>query len=211
VIVGPSGSGKSSLLRLCNRLEVADGGTVEFHGEDVSAMDPLVLRRRVGMVFQTPTPFAGTVRDNLHVARADLADSLAQQVLAGVGLNPDFLDRPASELSGGEAQRMCLARTLATEPEVLLLDEPTSSLDPLATIGLEQLARRLLGLGVVCIWVTHDLAQMQRLADRVLVVLNGVIAHAGLPADLDRDATPEVAEFLHGGDTEATEGKEPGG
>lgn len=199
MIVGPSGAGKSSLLRLCNRLEVADSGSVCFHGEDVRTMDPLALRRRVGMVFQAPTPFAGTVRDNLRVARADLDDDSARRVLDRVGLDPALLDRPAAELSGGEAQRMCLARTLVTGPEVLLMDEPTSSVDPKATLALEHLARGLVALGVVCIWVTHDLAQMRRLADRVLVVVDGMIAHSGRQGDLDRDASAQVAEFLLGG------------
>jgi putative ABC transport system ATP-binding protein len=211
VVVGPSGAGKSSLLRLCNRLEVADRGAVRFHGEDVAAMDPLALRRRVGMVFQAPTPFAGTVLDYLRVARADLDDATARQVLERVELDDSFLERPASELSGGEAQRMCLARTLVTGPEVLLMDEPTSSVDPHATLALEQLARRLLGLGVVCIWVTHDLAQMRRLADRVLVVLDGSIAHAGRLADLERDAPPRVARFLLGGEEPVREDTEEHG
>lgn len=199
-LVGPSGAGKSSLLRLCNRLEVADGGSVSFRGEDVRTMDPIALRRRVGMVFQVPTPFAGTVRDNLCIAQADLDDDGARRVLNRVGLDPRLLDRPAAELSGGEAQRMCLARTLVTGPEVLLMDEPTSSLDPAATLALEHLARTLLDEGVVSVWVTHDLDQMRRVADRVLVVLDGTIVHAGPRADLDRDAEPPVARFLRGGD-----------
>jgi putative ABC transport system ATP-binding protein len=178
---------------------------VRFHGQDVGAMDPLTLRRRVGMVFQAPTPFAGTVLDNLRVARTDLQQPEAQQVLERVELDATFLARPASELSGGEAQRMCLARTLVTGPEVLLLDEPTSSVDPQATVALEQLARRLLTQGVVCIWVTHDLAQMRRLADHVIVVLDGSIAHACPLEDLDRDAPPAVAEFLLGGNDPAPE------
>jgi putative ABC transport system ATP-binding protein len=197
-IIGPSGAGKSSLLRLCNRLEVADGGSVSFRGEDVRVMDPLTLRHRVGMVFQTPTPFAGTVRDNLRVARADLDDTRARGALAHVGLDPGLLDRPAGELSGGEAQRMCLARTLVTGPEVLLMDEPTSSLDPAATLALEQLARALLAEGVVSVWVTHDLDQMRRVADRVVVVFDGTIVHAGRRADLDREAAPDVVRFLRG-------------
>jgi putative ABC transport system ATP-binding protein len=197
VIVGPSGSGKSSLLRLCNRLEVADRGVVRFHGEDVEAMDPLALRRRVGMVFQTPTPFAGSVLDNLVVARPDLGLDEARAVLERVELDASFLSRPATELSGGEAQRVCLARTLVTAPEVLLMDEPTSSVDPQATLALEHLARALVGAAVDCIWVTHDLAQMRRLASRVLVVLEGRVAHAARLSDLERDAPPAVARFLH--------------
>jgi putative ABC transport system ATP-binding protein len=197
-IIGPSGAGKSSLLRLCNRLEVADRGLVAFHGEDVRGMDPLALRRRVGMVFQTPTPFAGTGRDNLAVARPDLDDDGARAALGRVGLDPGLLERPAAELSGGEAQRLCIARTLVTGPEVLLMDEPTSSLDPAATLALEDLGRGLLAEGVVSVWVTHDLDQMRRVADRVLVLIDGAIVHAGRRADLERDAGPAVQRFLRG-------------
>jgi putative ABC transport system ATP-binding protein len=203
VIVGPSGSGKSSLLRLCNRLEVADRGVVRFHGDDIAAMDPLALRRRVGMVFQTPTPFPGTVLDNLCVARPDIGLDEARGVLERVELDASFLTRPATELSGGEAQRVCLARTLVTGPEVLLMDEPTSSVDPQATLALEHLADALVRSGVDCIWVTHDLAQMRRLAERVLVVLDGEIAHAATLTDLERDAPPAVATFLQDPDTGA--------
>jgi putative ABC transport system ATP-binding protein len=198
VIVGPSGAGKSSLLRLCNRLELADGGAVRFHGEDVRDLDPIALRRRVGMVFQTPTPFGGTVRDNLRVARPDLDDAAARGVLTRAALDPGLLDRPAADLSGGEAQRMCVARALVTEPEVLLLDEPTSSLDLTATLALEHLARSLVAESVVPVWVTHDLGQMRRLADHVLVVVDGTLVHAGRRDDLDRDAPPAVARFLRG-------------
>jgi putative ABC transport system ATP-binding protein len=151
------------------------------------------------MVVQTPTPFAGTVRDNLAVARRVLDDAGATHVLERVGLDPGLLDRPAGELSGGESQRMCLARTLVTDPEVLLMDEPTSSLDPAATLALEGLARKLAADGVVSVWVTHDLDQMRRVADRVLVVLEGSLVHSGARAELDRDATPAVARFLQGG------------
>jgi putative ABC transport system ATP-binding protein len=198
VVVGPSGAGKSSLLRLCNRLELADGGAVSFHGEDVRGMDPIALRRRVGMVFQTPTPFGGTVRDNLRVARPDLDDAAARRLLGRAALDPDLLDRPAADLSGGEAQRMCVARALVTGPEVLLLDEPTSSLDLTATLALEELARTLVAESVVAVWVTHDLDQMRRLADHVLVVVDGTLVHAGRRDDLDCDAPPAVARFLRG-------------
>jgi putative ABC transport system ATP-binding protein len=117
-------------------------------------------------------------------------------VLERVELDASFITRPATELSGGEAQRVCLARTLVTGPEVLLMDEPTSSVDPQATLALEHLARALVGAGVDCIWVTHDLAQMRRLASRVLVVLDGQISFSSPLADLDRDAPPDVARFL---------------
>ena len=196
VVAGPSGAGKSSLLRLCNRLEVATAGRVMFRGDDVADLEPRHLRRRVGMVFQRPTPFAGTVRENLRVARPDLSDVDAADALERAELDPTFLDRPAHELSGGEGQRLCLARTLVTGPEVLLMDEPTSSLDRQATHEIERLARRFADGGVPVLWVTHDLAQMRRLADRVLVLVGGRIAHDGALATLDTDAPPAVRTFL---------------
>ena len=128
-VFGPSGSGKSTLLRLCNRLEVPTSGTVSFYGKDVAGIDPLWLRRRVGMCFQRPTPFPGKVADNLRAADPVASDARMRDTLARVGLTGSWLDRDATALSGGEAQRMCLARTLTAQPQVLLLDEPTSAVD----------------------------------------------------------------------------------
>lgn len=175
VIAGPSGSGKSTLLRLCNRLEVPTSGTILLDGVDTATIDPLVLRRRAGMVFQRPTAFAGTVRENLQVARADLTDDEAVAHLARAGLDGDFLDRQADDLSGGEAQRMCIARTLCTGPEILLMDEATSALDVDARLVIERLAVDLVAGGLTVIWVTHDLEQAERLADRTIVILAGRI------------------------------------
>ncbi len=197
-VVGPSGSGKSTLLRCCNRLEVPTAGRVLFGGDDVARLDPLRLRRRVGMVFQRPTPFPGTVRENLQVAEPSIIDAAAVSILGQVGLDGAFLDRVATELSGGEAQRVCLARTLVTEPEVVLMDEVTSSVDPAQRIGLEELARTLASSGVAVVWVTHDLAQMRRVADHVLVVIEGCIAHASHPHAVDTDAPASVRAFLSG-------------
>jgi putative ABC transport system ATP-binding protein len=181
-LLGPSGSGKSTLLRCCNRLEVPAEGAVRFRGADVAALDVLQLRRRVSMVFQRPTPFPGTGRDNLLLADPSLDDARASELLAGVRLGPEFLDRNATELSGGEAQRLCLARSLAVEPEAVLMDEVTSSVDPAARRALEDLARSLADNGIAVVWVTHDLRQARRLADAMLVVVNGHIAE-GAEAD----------------------------
>jgi putative ABC transport system ATP-binding protein len=198
VVVGPSGAGKSTLLRLCNRLDVPDRGTVRFRDDDVGTLDPLALRRRVGMVFQRPTPFAGTVGDNLRVAEPELDDSAAAAALQRVGLDAELLPRDATRLSGGEAQRVCLARTLVTTPEVVLMDEPASSLDPAARRGLEDLALSLAASGVPVVWVTHDLTQMRRIADHVVVVIAGRIVHAA-PASALEDNPPEsVRAFLSG-------------
>jgi putative ABC transport system ATP-binding protein len=198
VLVGPSGSGKSTLLRCCNRLEVPDAGAVRFRGDDVAGLDPLQLRRRVGMVFQRPTPFAGTVRDNLRIAEPALTDHAGTLALERVGLSEAFLERDARELSGGEAQRVCLARTLVTRPEVVLMDEVTASVDPSATRALEELGGALASTGVPVLWVTHDLEQMHRLADHVLVVIDGRIVHAGIASALAADAPDPVRRFLRG-------------
>ena len=118
MVQGPSGSGKSTLLRLLNRLEVATSGSITFRGDDLMSLDPIELRRRVGMVFQRPTPFPGTVRDNLLAADPALDDEGIAALVGRVGLPVDLVDRDAMVLSGGEAQRMCMARTLATGCEV---------------------------------------------------------------------------------------------
>jgi UDP-glucose/iron transport system ATP-binding protein len=178
VLLGPSGAGKTMILRLLNRLEVPTSGVVRFRGVPVASIDPLALRRRVGMVFQRPAPFPGTVRDNLLVADPAASDEALLAALAGAGLAPTFLDRSADDLSGGESQRMCLARTLVTQPEVLLMDEPTSALDPDARHRLERTARALAAEGRPVVWVTHDLDQADRLADDVLVVIDGRVASA---------------------------------
>lgn len=173
-LVGPSGSGKSTMLRLCNRLEVPTSGVVRFRGRDVAGLDPLQHRRRVGMVFQRPTPFPGTVRDNLLVARPEASTDELAAALERAALSPAFLDRVADDLSGGEAQRMCLARTLITGPEVLLMDEPTSALDPEATKLLERRATEVAHEdGVPVVWVSHDLEQVDRIADARFLVEDG--------------------------------------
>ena len=178
VVLGPSGAGKSMLLRLLNRLEVPTAGEIRFRGEPVASIDPLSLRRRVGMVFQRPAPFPGTVRDNLLVADPSATDDELAAALDAARLAIGFLDRSADDLSGGEAQRMCLARTLLTRPEALLMDEPTSALDPEARRGLERTARRLADGGRPLVWVTHDLEQADRLADDVVVMIAGRLADA---------------------------------
>ena len=175
-LVGPSGSGKSTLLRLCNRLEAPTSGRVLLDGQDIAELDPLALRRRLGMVFQRPTLFPGTVRDNCRVADPAADDERCGAALERCGLPASFLDRTADDLSGGEAQRACIARSLLTEPEVLLLDEATSALDPENRHRIEHLARALADGGTPVVWVTHDLDQAARLADRTVVVLDGSVA-----------------------------------
>lgn len=197
VIVGPSGSGKSTLLRLCNRLEKPTSGTIRYAGGDLSAVDPLSLRRQVGMVFQRPIALPGTVADNLRVGEPDATDVVIEDTLERVGL-PGMSDRDASALSGGEAQRMCLARTLVAGPRFVLFDEPTSSLDPHAVSGIEALALELADQGTPSAWVTHDLAQMRRLAHHLIVVIEGTVVQQGDLAAVLAAPEPSVTRFLAG-------------
>jgi putative ABC transport system ATP-binding protein len=189
-IVGPSGSGKSSLLRLLNRLDEPTEGNVYLDGVDYRQLAPRELRRRVGMVMQRPYLFAGTVLDNLRFGPRqrgeDLSPAAAEELLAGVGLS-GFGSREVSNLSGGEAQRVSFARALANTPEVLLLDEPTSALDDDAKREVEAVIQRIgHEQGVACVLVTHDAAQAARLAERVLVLESGRIVRIGLAAEVLR-------------------------
>lgn len=181
VVSGPSGAGKTTLLRLCNRLEVPDAGIIYYRGQPLDELDPLVLRRRVGMVFQRPTPFPGTVAGNLAVAHPDADTGELSTALDRVALDPGLLGQEARTLSGGELQRMCLARTLVTRPETLLLDEPTSALDARPKQVFEATARHLAAQGITIIWVTHDDAQAARVADRIYQLRGGHLT--GIPAE----------------------------
>lgn len=178
VVVGPSGSGKSTLTRLCNRLIDPTAGRVRMCGDDVRDLDVLRLRRAVGMVFQRPTLFTGTVRDNLDAT--GVTDAGRQvSVLTSVGVETGLLDRDARTLSGGEAQRVCLARALLMRPQALVADEPTASLDEPSTRRMEDLVRAIAADGVPVLWVTHDLGQFARIADHGVVLADGHVAASG--------------------------------
>lgn len=198
VIVGPSGSGKTTLLRLCNRLEVPTTGTIRYRGRDLDEVDPLELRREVGMVFQRPVALPGTVADNLREGAPHATDAEIDGALERVGL-VGTARRRASDLSGGEAQRMSIARTLMCDPRFVLFDEPTSSLDPAAVTGIEQIALDLAAEGTPSAWVTHDLDQVRRLADDLVVVIAGTVVQAGPVESVLDDPVPAVASFLAGG------------
>ena len=182
-IVGPSGSGKTSLLRLLNRLDEPTSGTVFLNGADYRQLAPRDLRRRVGMVTQRPYLFPGTVAENLRFGPRqrgeELPDDQVDELLAGVGL-VGYAARNVANLSGGEAQRVSFARTLANAPEVLLLDEPTSALDDDAKAEVEGLMQQIVReRGLTCVLVTHDTAQAARLAKRALVFEAGRIVRDG--------------------------------
>jgi len=188
--VGPSGSGKSSFLRLLNRLDEPTGGTVFLDGQDYRQIEPRELRRRLGMVTQRPFLFPGDVASNLRFGPAQrgetLVDAEIDSLLERVGL-PGFAPRNIANLSGGEQQRVSLARALANKPEVLLLDEPTSALDEKAKAGIEELIRHLVSEGrLTFVLVTHDLDQARRLCHRVGVMESGKLLKVGQTAEVLR-------------------------
>lgn len=173
VIVGQSGAGKSTLLRVLNRLDEPTSGTVLVKGADYRTIPPRQLRRTVALVTQRAVMFPGSVADNVRFGPAQqgitLPASTVDTLLTRVGL-PDFAQRSTANLSGGEAQRVALARVLANEPSILLLDEPTSALDEDAKAGIEAL---ICSLPVTCILVTHDMAQARRMATRIMTMEKG--------------------------------------
>jgi phosphate transport system ATP-binding protein len=190
-IIGPSGCGKSTLLRCLNRMHETNPiarveGHVYFHGADIYAdgVDPIALRRHVGMVFQRPTPFPTmSIRDNVLAGvrihggapRGAALDDLVEKALREAALWDEVKDRlrsSATGISGGQQQRLCIARALATAPHVLLLDEPTASLDPISTQKVEELVYGLRESMTVII-VTHNMQQAARVSDRTVFMLAG--------------------------------------
>jgi putative ABC transport system ATP-binding protein len=187
-VLGPSGSGKSSFLRLLNRLSEPTSGNVFLEGKDYRELPPRELRRRMGMVTQQAFLFAGRVADNVRFGPRQrgeiLKDELVEECLRSVGLS-GYGGRDVSTLSGGEAQRVSIARALANEPIVLLLDEPTSALDEQAKGGIEALIRQIVtARQLTCVMVTHEVAQARRMADRVALFAAGRVVNSGRVAEV---------------------------
>ena len=192
-IVGPSGSGKTTLLRLINRLIDPSTGAVRVNGEDVQATDAVALRRRIGYVFQGTGLFPHmTVAENIAITPKLLGWDDARmaarvdELIALVRLDRDkHRDRFPAQLSGGEGQRVGVARALAASPKIMLMDEPFGALDPLTRDVLGEDYRRLHGeLGLTTVMITHDMLEAVLLADRVAVIRNGRIIADGTPQAL---------------------------
>jgi ABC-type Fe3+/spermidine/putrescine transport system ATPase subunit len=182
-VVGPSGSGKTSFLRLLNRLDEPTSGTVFLKNADYHQIPPRELRRKIGMVTQRAFLFPGTVYDNVAFGprqrRETFPPEMAEKMLDRVGL-PGYGPRDVANLSGGEAQRVSIARALANSPIVLLLDEPTSALDEATKSEVEALISGIIrDTGLTCVLVTHDTAQAVRLARRVMILEHGRATRIG--------------------------------
>lgn len=185
-LVGPSGCGKTTLLRCVNRLTEPDAGRILVDDGDALSMPPHELRRRVVLVAQESVMLPGTVRDNVAYGpslEGPVDYRHIVECLRMAALPREMLDREASRLSGGERQRVALARALALRPEVLLLDEPTSEMDPERARTVERSVGRIArDRGVAVIWATHDVAQARRVADRIAALRGGLIVRTG-PSD----------------------------
>ncbi|KAK6918031.1 ABC transporter-like, ATP-binding domain, partial [Dillenia turbinata] len=200
-IIGPSGSGKSTLLRSLNRLWEPSSETVFLDGQDICQLDVLSLRRKVGMLFQLPALFEGTVADNIRygplLRGQKLSDDQVYMLLNLADLDSSVYSKTGSELSVGQAQRVALARTLANEPEVLLLDEPTSALDPISTQNIENVIVKLKkNRGMTTIMVSHSIKQIQRIADIVCLLVNGEVVEVLEPNRLSEAKHPMALQFL---------------
>jgi ABC-type methionine transport system ATPase subunit len=205
-VIGPSGAGKTTLLRLMNGLDSPDAGAILLDGVDTSKMDVLALRRSVGMVFQSPALFRGTVASNVEYALALRSAGPTEREAGGlaalsrVGLPDSFWTRDASRLSRGEQQRVSIARALAAEPRVLLMDEPTSALDPTSASRILALVRALNETtGVTVVFVTHLMAQAREVCGRALVLVEGRgVEEGGVPGILDAPRSELTRLFVEG-------------
>lgn len=183
-VVGASGSGKSTFLRLLNRFEEPTEGSITLDGQPLASHDVHALRRRVGLVAQRPTMLTPTIGEELRVGAPDLDDAQLRVLLERVAMPGIPLDRATANLSGGEQQRVALARTLAVEPEVLLLDEPTSALDEASARAVDRVIGSLVAGGLTVVLVSHDLDRVVGIADHVLVLDHGRLVERGGPTDV---------------------------
>ncbi len=198
-LIGPSGCGKSTFLRTLNRMNdlieiVRIEGQVFFEDKDIyKDYDEISLRKRIGMVFQRPNPFPMSIYDNIAygprihgIKNKKILDEIVEKSLKGAALWDEAKDRLKSSalgMSGGQQQRLCIARTLAVSPEVILMDEPTSALDPISTGKMEELMDELKKKYTVII-VTHNMQQAGRIADKTAFFLNGEVIEYGKTEDI---------------------------
>lgn len=204
-LIGPSGAGKTTLLKLCNGLISATSGTIHINGQPIDTFEPTILRRKVGMALQSAPILRATVYDNLALPRKlqnkSLTKEEACQFLKDVGLTEDFLLREANDLSGGQKQKLSIARTLVNQSEILLLDEITSALDPKSVREIEQLIVELNErFGTTIIWITHNIEQARKLGHYTWLLKNGELIEAAETEKLFTSTNSVVQQFLTRGD-----------
>ncbi|WP_080875528.1 phosphate ABC transporter ATP-binding protein [Oceanobacillus timonensis] len=201
--IGPSGAGKTTIFRLLNGLISPASGDIHLFGENIQTMEPTTLRRTVGIALQDATMLRGTVYKNLAMPKTlqnqQLEQEEAEHLLTQVGLDDSFLNRDITDLSGGQRQKVSIARTLVNRPKVLLLDEITSSLDRVSTSDIEHLIQHINQQYAVTIaWITHNLEQALHIGDYTWIMMNGELIEAGKKDILKNPADSRVQEFVKG-------------
>ena len=201
--IGPSGAGKTTCLKHINGLLSPDSGDVFYRGENIASADIISLRKKAGMAFQSAPMLAGTVYDNLNlplkIFNKELNQGRAVKLLEMVDLDKSFLQRKINKLSGGEKSRVSLARTFVSKPEVLLLDEITSSLDYTLVRDIERLVKKLQQEhNLTVIWITHDLAQAERVSDDIWFLNQGELLLQGPIDSLYSSSNTIIQQFLRG-------------
>ncbi|MEI3597666.1 MULTISPECIES: ABC transporter ATP-binding protein [unclassified Oceanobacillus] len=202
-LVGPSGAGKTTLFRLCNGLISPTHGTISIYSKNIQEYEPTKLRRNVGLALQNATMLQGTVYKNLQLPRTLAGETLtedeAADLLTKVSLDKDLLKRDVGDLSGGQRQKVSIARTLVNQPEILLLDEITSSLDRVSTNDIENLIEKInKENGVTIIWITHNLNQATQIGDDTWVMMNGELIESGPSSLLKNPENEKVKQFAKG-------------
>lgn len=201
-LLGPSGSGKTTVLKLCNHLLSPTAGTIQYNEKKLDAYDPISLRRHVRLALQAAPMIKGSVFENLSLPRTlrggKLTEDEANHLLEMVSLPHSFLHKKVQKLSGGQRQKLSIARTLVDKPDVLLLDEITSALDPFAVQEIEQLIQSMKAEGMTIVWITHNLEQATRIGDYMWLLRAGELIESGPIHLLETSENEAVQQFMRG-------------
>ncbi|MFD2043271.1 phosphate ABC transporter ATP-binding protein [Ornithinibacillus salinisoli] len=202
-LVGPSGAGKSTLFKLCNGLRSPQSGEILIRNHSINDYDPVELRRTVGIALQSATMIKGSVLENLELPLTlqgkHIERGFAEELLYDVGLDGSFLQRNAKDLSGGQRQKLSIARTLVNQPKILLLDEITSSLDRVSQHDIEELIEKINEkYGTTMVWITHNLEQALKIGHYTWVMMNGEVIETGESSLLHAPKDERVQQFVKG-------------
>ncbi|WP_138417698.1 phosphate ABC transporter ATP-binding protein [Aquibacillus sediminis] len=202
-IVGPSGAGKSTLFKLCNGLQSPDAGEIMISDKPIVDYEPIELRRHVGIALQQATMIRGDVMENLNLPQQlqgkQITEQRAKELLEVVGLKQDILHRDSKDLSGGQRQKLSIARTLVNYPKILLLDEITSSLDRVSQQDIEHLIQKInKKYGTTMVWITHNLEQALTIGNYTWVMMEGEVVETGESSLLKDPKDKRVKQFVKG-------------